>query len=90
MYCAAVADINLKGLIAAMTPEQVMDLGWDRKLPTSLAEFVTELQHAVEAHTLDALRADFLKMYIDFKKLEADQAEKKSEAERLEVMSKVF
>jgi glutamine synthetase len=73
-----------------MEPEQLSGLGWDTKLPATLADAVGALEVAAESHQLDDLGPEFLKMYIEFKRLEAKHMEGKSEEERLAVFLKVF
>ena len=74
---------RLIGLVAAMKEEEVKALGWERKLPLALEESVGELEKAIQNHSLDDLGDEFLRMFVDFKKLEAEQSKKKSEEERL-------
>ena len=73
-----------------MNPEQLADIGWDTKLPASLDEAIGELEDAIQAHRLDDLGADFLQMYVNFKKQEAAQSKEKSEEERLAALLEVF
>jgi glutamine synthetase len=73
-----------------MTPEQVAEMGWDTKLPLSLEDALNSLETAVGSHVLDDLGIHFLKMYLDFKRLEVKQASEKTEEERLKVLSKIF
>ncbi|TVY78368.1 Protein fluG [Lachnellula suecica] len=77
-------------LIAAMTPEEVAELGWDTKLPSSLAESVDALKSSLQGHKLNDLGVEFLNMYCDFKKLEVKQFGEKTEKERLDLFSRIF
>ena len=73
-----------------MKAEQLAELGWDTKLPTSLEEAIGELEKAIQSHRLDDLGADFLQMYANFKKLEATQDKVKSEEERMAIYSETY
>ena len=73
-----------------MSPEQIADIGWDRKLPTSLEDAISELEKVIGAHVLDELGVEFLKMYVDFKKEEVAQNKEKSEEDRLATFLEVF
>lgn len=73
-----------------MTPDEVKSLNWDTKLPLSLIDAVAALEVKVDSDSLSELGKEFLRMYIDFKKLEAQQAAEKTEEERLDVLTTIF
>ena len=77
-------------MVEGMSLEQIAELGWDTQLPTTLANAVNALEATVESHALDNLGVDFLKMYIDFKKLEAKTMGEKTEEDRLELFLSIF
>ncbi|KAM0301636.1 hypothetical protein ACHAO8_011622 [Botrytis cinerea] len=79
-----------QSLVAEMTPDEVKSLNWDTKLPLSLIDAVAALEVKVDSDSLSELGKEFLRMYIDFKKLETQQAAEKTEEERLDVLTTIF
>lgn len=73
-----------------MSPEEVAELNWDKKLPLTLIDAVTELEEKKDSESLSELGEEFLRMYIDFKKLEAKQSAEETEEERLDVLTTIF
>ena len=73
-----------------MSPEQLDELGWNTPLPTTLAAAVDALEDVAKAQGLDDLGVEFLKMYIDFKRLEAQNIGEKTEKDRLDQFLNVF
>ena len=73
-----------------MSPLQIIELGWDTQLPTTLVNAVDALEAAIESHALDNLGVDFLKMYAGFKKLEAKKIGEMTEEDRLKLFLNIY
>ncbi|KAF7861356.1 hypothetical protein EAF04_007921 [Stromatinia cepivora] len=79
-----------KSFVAKMTPEEVVELNWDTKLPLSLVDAVAALEKTAGGDSLSELGEDFLQINTGFKKLEAKQAAEMTEKERLDIFTATF